>query len=822
MLPRWAPDGASWAAADATLVKQGDGSYAPKAALGGLSLSGGGTGVLATTTSGSRSLSVTWPSALPAPAVSGAQATYANVFPGVDLVVTAGLAGGFSETLVIRDKAAAADPQLASLSLGLSASSGLTAHAGSDGSLTEETSSGQPAFFSPAPAAWDSRGTGAGTAGPGLAGAGAVLAPAGYSAGSVRLGVPASLLAEPAADFPLYVDPSYSETPWFENYGELQSAFPNNSELNFTYDGNVGVGWDGGSADRGEYVFGLPAQADSAPVTVTSATMTANAAVTFTSASTSHTVNAYSTSQYTSSSTWNSPPAVLAGPSAQTFTTASTTPNQNVSWNVASWVQSAYTSSAGVLSVQLNNSSETSEPQYVEFAPNAMLTYTYTQPAPAVPAGTGPVPGATFLSFPVSDKVHLRVNAGSGDALLTTADLTLPEASGGLTLGADYNSLLTGTAVTGAELNGWRQREGVDVRLYLGSGSTVTFLGEDGISGVFTLSGSTYASPPDVHATLTSPPASGCSGSAYELTWHASGETMCFNGAGLLTRQGDRNGNATAYSYDGNGLETQVAYTPAGATAATQTVTTAGSWPTLTGLSESGGATGTKTVTYGISPQGDLTSLQQADGTAFTLGYDTSHNLTSVKNGAGATTQLTYDSSHRVTSVIQPYGSGSATGTTRFSYVSATETQVAAPDTNQSQAVSAVPNTTYTLNAQDLVTATTDPGGHTTSTAYNSVSNVTSWQGQLGGTTTSTWGSNNGESLTKTVSPTGASVSAAYANTATGADPTAQYLPSSSGDAQGNQSLYTYDGAGNLSQSSDALPATAKVTPNSDGTPSTS
>ena len=45
--PRWVQSGSSWAAADATLVQQGDGTYAPKEALGGLPLSGGTT-VLAT------------------------------------------------------------------------------------------------------------------------------------------------------------------------------------------------------------------------------------------------------------------------------------------------------------------------------------------------------------------------------------------------------------------------------------------------------------------------------------------------------------------------------------------------------------------------------------------------------------------------------------------------------------------------------------------------------------------------------------------------------------------------------------------------------
>ena len=44
----------------------------------------------------------------------------------------------------------------------------------------------------------------------------------------------------------------------------------------------------------------------------------------------------------------------------------------------------------------------------------------------SVPVGTGPVPSATFLNFPVSDRVSLQVNVGSGDALLTTSDMTLP------------------------------------------------------------------------------------------------------------------------------------------------------------------------------------------------------------------------------------------------------------------------------------------------------------------------------------------------------------------------------------------------------------
>ena len=481
------------------------------------------------------------------------------------------------------------------------------------------------------------------------------------------------------------------------------------------------------------------------------------------------------------------------------------------------------------MTVQLANSDETDSGPFVEFGPNPTLTYTYTQPAPTVPVGTGPVSSATSLSFPVSGKVSLQVNVGSGNALVTTSDITLPEMGTGLTLGADYNSLLTGSAVNqGADRNGWRQREGVDVRLYLGSNGTITFLGEDGTAGTFSAPPTTgtaaqmatYGSPAVFHATLTSAPTSACSGSAYQLTWHSTGAAMCFNGAGLLTSQADRNGNTTAFSYNGSGQETQITYTPEGLTSPTETVTVSYTGSYLTGLSESGGSAGTKTVTYTINSSGDLTSVRQPDGTTITLGYDGSHDLTSIENGARATTQLTYNSADQVTSVSQPYGSGGATATTRLSYVSSTETQVASPNTNQSDSVSSVPHTTYTISSQDLVTHTLDAAGNTTTTGYNTAFNeMTTSTNQLGGVTNNTYTSNGGESLNSSASPTGATSTLAYSTPASGGGPEYEYLPSSSTDAQGGATAYIYAGAGNLSTATNALAAAAKVTPNADGTP---
>jgi RHS repeat-associated protein len=442
---------------------------------------------------------------------------------------------------------------------------------------------------------------------------------------------------------------------------------------------------------------------------------------------------------------------------------------------------------------------------------------------PSIPAGTGPAPSATFLSFSISDRVSLRVNVGSGDALLKTSDISIPQLGSALTLGVAYNSLLAGSSVAqdGSDGYGWFQREGTDVQLIPATGS-VTLLGEDGLEGQFTTSGSGYTSPGTVHATLANSSGSTCSGSTYTLTWHATGEIMCFGSSGKLTSETDRNGDATNYPVNASGQETGVKYTPKNVTSGpTETVTAAYTGSDLSSLAETAGTT-TFTAGYSVNAStGNLSSVSQPDGTLVSFGYDSAHNLTSIDNGAGNTTTLVYNSAHQVTSVTQPT-TGTGTATTRLDYVSSTETQVADPNTTQSNPVPSVPNVTYTINSSALVTKAVDQGGNTRSDSYTSFDTVATSTNGVGGQTANTFGANNGESLTKSQSPTGATASSAYGNTDTVTNPTAAFQPSSSTDSQANPTAYIYDGAGNTLQSSDALPATAKVTYHPDGVVATS
>ncbi|MBC3844541.1 hypothetical protein GXW82_43470 [Streptacidiphilus sp. 4-A2] len=69
-------------------------------------------------------LSFSWPTALPAPVVSGSSVTYRNALPGVDLVLAATPSGGFTDTLVIHTRQAALSKQVSDLHLGTSVSGG--------------------------------------------------------------------------------------------------------------------------------------------------------------------------------------------------------------------------------------------------------------------------------------------------------------------------------------------------------------------------------------------------------------------------------------------------------------------------------------------------------------------------------------------------------------------------------------------------------------------------------------------------------------------------------------------------------------------------
>ncbi len=437
----------------------------------------------------------------------------------------------------------------------------------------------------------------------------------------------------------------------------------------------------------------------------------------------------------------------------------------------------------------------------------------------SVPIGTGPVRNGTFSTFQLTDRLTAQVNTGSGNLLIRSTDLALPGIADNLVLGSAYNSLLTGSEVpTGSLGYSWRTRAGVDVRLIKADDNSVTYVASDGVIGRFTPSGSGYTAAKEFKATLSA------DGSGWKLVEHDSARKLFFTSAGQLDRSQDRNEGVTDYSYDGSGRLTTVT-SNRGATGVRTAKVLYGSNGYLSAIEQTVAGGQYRSVKYSYASNGNLTQIRSATGTDTRFEYDSSRRVTKISGGIqgsnlGNATTITYDAAHRVTSLTRAFQpqNPSVGATTRWAYPSATQTLVADANTNQSQPVTSVPRSTYTVNADKRVTGLVDPDGKARSISYTPSLDVASTQSGTGGVTSISYEANGGQSPTLVVAPTGAKSSLAYANVATPTNPTANFQPSSGADTQGNASLYTYNGAGNRLSATDALAAEAKVEYNTDGT----
>jgi hypothetical protein len=272
VLPVRVRQGRGWVPVSTVLRRVG-GRLEPAAIAGdGVSFTAGGTAPMAEIWQGTgrsrAELALSWPGRLPAPVVAGSSATYRNVLPGVDLVLTATAlaAGGFDEVLVVRSPAAAR--RVARIRL---RASGLLLESTAGGGLRAPFAGG--AFVAPPSRMWDSsevplgspgtRATAAAAAAMGASlappGAATVSSPAGPAAGArlARLGtavsargtllsvVPdAAMLASPAVRYPLFLDPDVTTQGNKQDYDIVQSDDDNGG----AYDVNcTGPHWNSSS-----------------------------------------------------------------------------------------------------------------------------------------------------------------------------------------------------------------------------------------------------------------------------------------------------------------------------------------------------------------------------------------------------------------------------------------------------------------------------------------------------------------------------------------------------------------------------------------------
>lgn len=450
--------GGQWQALNPALHANPDATVSPAVTTTALTLSGGGSGPLVVMSNGPRSVSLSWPSPLPAPVLSGATATYDNVLPGVNLVVTADSEGGFSDDLVVTSAKAAANPALSSLRLTV-ATHGLQLSASKAGNITAAAGPTAPALYTTAaPLMWDSSPSPAGTtvAGPDGtqvnqatgqqadssltapgAGAHVTQVPLTLSGGTLTLAPPATALTGKDVTYPLYIDPTWSSVGASASaWTQVDSGFPTTSYWRESSDLQVGKcpaditapsqSCNGMGVGRSYFELPVPSALKSNSK-VNSAYLYMTEV--WSPSCTKESVSLGETSTISSSTTWNNQPtwSTLASQSAAFGYPGCGYYKNDITWNVTSRIAT----DAGKYTTQpfgLRATDESNEYAWKMFnsgSSNITLSVTYDDP-PNAPASLATSPGgncqASAASAPVIGNDDVTFSAEASD---NTADNAL-------------------------------------------------------------------------------------------------------------------------------------------------------------------------------------------------------------------------------------------------------------------------------------------------------------------------------------------------------------------------------------------------------------
>ncbi len=396
-----------WTDIDTALVRKDNGTYAPKAAVTSMSFSGGGDKTFASIEKDGRSISLDWPTQLPAPRVDGATASYPDVLPDVDLQVTAS-AEGFSHVLVVKNAKAAANPALADLSLPVSTDDVKLAETADGGLTAKDDARGGAVFEAPQPKMWDSSRQQAGPVSPSpspspTAGAATQDPGAGAPEGArvAKVGVDVSgdtmtlkpdpgLLKGDDTVYPVYIDPvvkTANRTGWTM----ISSYYSSSGDWKFADDEGVGrCPADvsvrcASSNDVKRQFFAIPT-ANFEGKDIISADFAITLVHTYSTAARGveiGRVNSTGASAINSGTDWNNQPSLkdhITTKSPTNPTGSCTSTNQNVRFNVQGTVQKAADSGWDTTTFRLNASDESAYSSWKRFCGNAHLEVTYNRP----------------------------------------------------------------------------------------------------------------------------------------------------------------------------------------------------------------------------------------------------------------------------------------------------------------------------------------------------------------------------------------------------------------------------------------------------------
>lgn len=203
-----------WKPIDTNLSESPDGRFEPARTAVEMSFSAGGDDLLATSRTDDGEVTLHTPFVLPAPAVHGDTLTYAEVLPGVDLVVHVG-AESYSEVLVVKDAEAAANPTLQSLDFALS-SPALMFETDDNGQTEAVNASGDAVFTAPTPLMWDAEKAPSASEAPDSRTSADTISEVAVDAepsdnpykATITLTPPAELLTGPDVTYPVHIDPT--------------------------------------------------------------------------------------------------------------------------------------------------------------------------------------------------------------------------------------------------------------------------------------------------------------------------------------------------------------------------------------------------------------------------------------------------------------------------------------------------------------------------------------------------------------------------------------------------------------------------------------
>jgi len=457
------PTGAGWREVDTTLVRRPDGSVGPIAAAVDLSFSGGGDAPLLRLADEGAAFSLTWPGALPVPTLSGSQATYPDVLPGVDVVLTA-TATSYSQVLVVKDQAAAASPALNAIAYGVQVQGGELRELADDRHVVV-TPSGEQVLAGGTPLMWDSSGDRTrdpadplGTAQDDRVVAAApgdtvAVVPSQVTATALTLRPDPAILRSSSTVFPVYIDP-YMAADDRTKWAMVDEYFPDSEYYNWT-SADQGVGYQdytGHSRKRQLYVFNTnEISGKQIRTAVFSAFETHSASCN------RRPVDLWLIGDFNSATNWRNQPVwgrVLDSQNVANGYTTCSPGGASVEWGALSAVQDAANYYWGTVGLGLRAADENDRLAWKKFRNDAVLTVTYNS-VPNPPQGLGTVSPVSSCAGGAGRPILSQ--GTDGPTLLAT--LTDPDADNSLagefewwvTNGARVGVVSTTAQVTGSQ-----------------------------------------------------------------------------------------------------------------------------------------------------------------------------------------------------------------------------------------------------------------------------------------------------------------------------------------------------------------------------------